>query len=95
LGDGRNGLVPIGGRDQVLEHAEALASCGIVCGPGWDTLDTSEWLDELDPGLGERGLLEWMRALAERVRRVRVCCDDWTSVCGGKSARRVCTCRTS
>jgi hypothetical protein len=26
-----------------------------------------------------------MRALAERVRRVRVCCDDWTSVCGGKS----------
>lgn len=36
-------------------------------------------------GLGERGLLAWMQALAERIRRVRVCCGDWTRVCGGKS----------
>jgi D12 class N6 adenine-specific DNA methyltransferase len=36
-------------------------------------------------GLGEHGLLEWMRALAERFRRVRVCCGDWKRVCGGNS----------
>ena len=34
-------------------------------------------------GLGECGLLPWMQALSERLRRVRVCCGDWTRVCGG------------
>jgi hypothetical protein len=38
-----------------------------------------------NPGIGECGLLAWMRALAERLRRVRVCCGDWTRVCGGNS----------
>ena len=33
-------------------------------------------------GQGEDGLVEWMRALADRLRRVRVCCGDWTRVCG-------------
>ena len=33
-------------------------------------------------GRGENGVLEWMRALTERLRRVRVCCGDWTRVCG-------------
>lgn len=28
------------------------------------------------------GLLEWMEALAERLRLVRVCCGDWSRVCG-------------
>ena len=28
------------------------------------------------------GLYEWMHALAERLRYVRVCCGDWTRVCG-------------
>lgn len=28
------------------------------------------------------GLQVWMRALAARLRRVRVCCGDWTRVCG-------------
>jgi hypothetical protein len=37
------------------------------------------------PGCGEHGLLAWMQALAERLRRVRVCCGDWTRVCGGDS----------
>ena len=41
--------------------------------------------DAGEAGLGERGLLEWMRALSERLRRVRVCCGDWTRVCGGDS----------
>ncbi len=36
-------------------------------------------------GLGERGLLAWMQALAARIKRVRVCCGDWTRVCGGDS----------
>ena len=35
-------------------------------------------------GLGECGLQAWMQALSERLRRVRVCCGDWTRVCGGK-----------
>ena len=29
-----------------------------------------------------RGLIEWMEALARRLRYVRVCCGDWTRVCG-------------
>lgn len=48
-----------------------------------------------DAGTGERcvsdltsgtrvhqALLEYMRGLAERLRRVRVCCGDWSRVCG-------------
>jgi hypothetical protein len=41
--------------------------------------------DEGKPGCGERGLLAWMQALSERLRRVRVCCGDWKRVCGGNS----------
>ena len=33
-------------------------------------------------GVGEEGGLAWMLALAERLRRVRVCCGDWSRVCG-------------
>ena len=33
-------------------------------------------------GLGEAGLTQWMQALAERLRHVRVCCGDWTRVMG-------------
>ncbi len=39
-----------------------------------------------DDGVGASrnsgGIYEWMRALAERLRRVRVCCGDWLRVCG-------------
>lgn len=28
------------------------------------------------------GLIDWMQALCERLRRVRVCCGDWLRVCG-------------
>ena len=35
-----------------------------------------------DAGQGNEGVVEWMRALAERLRRVRVCCGDWSRVCG-------------
>lgn len=37
------------------------------------------------PHLGDQGrgnLLPYMRALAQRLRRVRVCCGDWARVCG-------------
>lgn len=34
-------------------------------------------------GLGESsGILDWMQALSDRLRRVRVCCGDWSRVCG-------------
>jgi len=32
--------------------------------------------------LGNAGQVEWFTALAERLRRVRVCCGDWERVCG-------------
>jgi DNA adenine methylase len=32
--------------------------------------------------LGDAGQGEWFGALAERLRRVRVCCGDWSRVCG-------------
>lgn len=35
-----------------------------------------------DAGQGENGLLEWMRRLSDRLRRVRVCCGDWSRVVG-------------
>ena len=35
-------------------------------------------------GRGEHGLLPWIEALSDRLRRVRVCCGDWTRVCGGE-----------
>lgn len=28
------------------------------------------------------GLIEWLQALADRLRHVRVCCGDWSRVCG-------------
>jgi len=36
------------------------------------------------PGVTSRryALIEYMRQLAERLREVRVCCGDWTRVCG-------------
>lgn len=33
-------------------------------------------------GTGEQGLYAWMEALSERLARVRVCCGDWSRVCG-------------
>jgi hypothetical protein len=30
----------------------------------------------------DAGIHEWMQALADRLRRVRVCCGDWSRVCG-------------
>lgn len=33
-------------------------------------------------GAGEQGLYPWMQALSERLSRVRVCCGDWSRVCG-------------
>jgi hypothetical protein len=38
-----------------------------------------------DSGQGDVGLIAWMESLAQRLRRVRVCCGDWRRVCGGKS----------
>ena len=31
------------------------------------------------------GIYDWMRQLAARLSRVRVCCGDWTRVCGGNN----------
>lgn len=31
---------------------------------------------------GQGGLLDWFGALADRLRHVRVCCGDWSRVCG-------------
>jgi hypothetical protein len=36
-------------------------------------------------GDGECGLVAWMDALSQRLARARVCCGDWTRVCGGDS----------
>jgi len=33
-------------------------------------------------GNGNDGLISWMTALSERLRRVRVCSGDWSRVCG-------------
>jgi len=39
--------------------------------------------EESDRTLGSREFLfQYMRGLAERLRRVRVCCGDWSRVCG-------------
>ena len=33
----------------------------------------------------EWAVYEWMQALSDRLKRVRVCCGDWRRVCGGNS----------
>ena len=33
-------------------------------------------------GAGEQGIYAWMNALSARLRRVRVCCGDWSRICG-------------
>lgn len=38
--------------------------------------------DGQNAGTGEAGLLAWMEALSERLRRVRICSGDWARVCG-------------
>lgn len=35
-----------------------------------------------EAGTGSAGLYAWMQALRDRLRRVRVCCGDWSRVCG-------------
>ena len=40
-------------------------------------------LEEIDRTLGTREFMfQYMNELAERLRRVRVCCGDWSRVCG-------------
>ena len=34
-----------------------------------------------DAGRGAAGVVEWMLALSDRLRRVRVACGDWSRVC--------------
>ncbi len=42
-----------------------------------------EWISYPTSGTRARAaLVEYMRELAERMRRVRVCCGDWSRVCG-------------
>ena len=31
---------------------------------------------------GRGGIVEWMQAIASRLRHVRVCCGDWSRICG-------------
>jgi hypothetical protein len=58
---------------------------------GWQSVEMEDGTRQLvhlgnagqgECGTGEAGLLEWMRALSERFRRVRVCCGDWARVRG-------------
>ena len=49
-------------------------------------------MDLADTGRGvnrQRPLLEWFDALAARLRRVRVCCGDWSRVCGPSPTTRL------
>ena len=40
-------------------------------------------------GFANEGLLEWLQALAERLRRVRVCCGDWSRVVGPSVTHKI------
>jgi DNA adenine methylase len=49
----------------------------------WHTDESGQLVHLGDAGQGVNdGLLSWMRALADRLRYVRVCCGDWSRVCG-------------
>jgi site-specific DNA-adenine methylase len=55
---------------------------------------SATWNKRPSLGKGERGVqrtsvYEWMLALAERLRRVRVCCGDWTRVLGRSSTELI------
>ena len=52
-------------------------------GPWHSDPETGQLVHLGDAGQGvNAGLLTWMRALADRLRYVRVCCGDWARVCG-------------
>jgi hypothetical protein len=46
--------------------------------------DAGRGINRQLPDLGDagQGINEWMQALADRLRRVRVCCGDWSRVTG-------------
>lgn len=67
---------------------------GISCwiGSGWCSPDANGKprvrRPHLGPSMGvhrERDILGYMRTLSVRLRRVRVCCGDWSRVCGDSS----------
>lgn len=39
--------------------------------------------------VANEGLLDWLQALAERLRRVRVCCGDWSRVVGPSVTHKI------
>jgi len=78
---------------------ELYAAKGVV-GAGKrvrDLSNTANWEKRPSLGKGARGvqraalsaLQQWMQALAERLRRVRVCCGDWTRVLGRSSTELI------
>ena len=69
-GDGPWGVVEIDGVRQLVH----LSNAGMGA-------TASESISATPEG----GIYEWMNALAERLKRVRVCCGDWRRVTGGKS----------
>lgn len=48
----------------------------------WSVNDTGQLVHLGNAGQGERGVVAWMQALSRRLRHVRVCCGDWSRVCG-------------
>jgi hypothetical protein len=77
---GSNGIHAIAGISRQLPHLRGSNGIHAIAG-------ISRQLPHLggDKGIhaANRGpLLEYMQALAERLRRVRVCCGDWSRICG-------------
>ena len=51
-------------------------------GKGLSVMEEDACLSDLTSGTRAVDILGYMRELAERLRRVRVCCGDWSRLCG-------------
>ncbi len=91
VGDGGKGVHALGQRPHVSEAGMGVHALGQIphvgsAGKGVHALGQIPHVSDAGKGVQEpynTNLYVWFRALAERLRYVRVVCGDWTRVCGG------------
>jgi hypothetical protein len=80
---GRGPWQPVDGRLVKRPH---LGDAGMGINRNLPHLNAGMGINRKRPHLGNAGrgerIAEWFAALAERLRDVRVCCGDWSRVCG-------------
>ena len=80
--DGSRQLVRLGNAGQGVNRQRVHLGNGIGVNSQRVHLGDAGQEAEASTASGSKGLIEYFSALADRLRRVRVCCGDWERVCG-------------